>query len=114
MLIRIDPGSDTPLFAQIAGQLRRSVVEKRLEHGERLPPAKELAASLDVNMHTVLRAYDLLRAEGLLEVRRGRGVVVASAGPGRAKLLELAQALVAEAVRQGLNRRELAQFLEDV
>jgi len=114
MLIRIDPGADTPLFAQIAGQLRRSIVEKRLNHGERLPPAKELATSLDVNMHTVLRAYDILRTEGLLEVRRGRGVVVASVGPGRAKLIELAHALIEESVRQGLNRHELAQLLENV
>lgn len=114
MLIRIDPGADTPLFAQIAGQLRRSIVEERLGAGERLPSAKELAASLDVNMHTVLRAYDVLRAEGLLEVRRSRGVVVASAGPGHAKLIELAHALVDESVRQGLNRRELLQLLEDV
>lgn len=114
MLIRIDPSVDTPLFVQIAAQLRRAIVEKRLRHGERLPAAKELAASLDVNMHTVLRAYDLLRVEGLLEVRRGRGVVVASQGPGRAKLLELAHELVAEAVRQGLNRRELVQLLENV
>jgi GntR family transcriptional regulator len=114
MLICIDPGAEAPLFAQIAGQLRRSIVEKRLAHGERLPSAKELAASLDVNMHTVLRAYDLLRTEGLLEVRRGRGVVVTSAGAGRAKLFELAHALVAESVRQGLNRHELVQLLENV
>ncbi len=114
MLIHIDPGADAPLFAQIAAQLRRAIVEKRLNNGERLPAAKELAASLEVNMHTVLRAYDVLRDEGLLEVRRGRGVVVANAGPGRAKLLELAHALVAEAVRQGLSRRELAKLLEDV
>lgn len=114
MLIHIDPGADTPLFAQIAGQLRRAIVEKRLNNGERLPAAKELAASLEVNMHTVLRAYDVLRDEGLLEVRRGRGVVVANVGPGRAKLLELAHALVAEAVKQGLSRRELAKLLEDV
>lgn len=114
MLISIDPAADTPLFAQIAGQIRRSIVEKRVAHGERLPPAKELASSLDVNMHTVLRAYDVLRAEGLLEVRRGRGVVVSSVGPGRAKLLELAHALVAEAARQGLSRRELVELLEDI
>jgi len=114
MLIQIDPAAETPLFAQIAGQIRRSIVEQRVGHGERLPPAKELASSLDVNMHTVLRAYDVLRAEGLLEVRRGRGVVVSSVGPGRAKLIELAHALVAEAARQGLSRRELVKLLEDV
>lgn len=114
MLLRIDPKGDTPLFEQIAAQLRRSIVEQRVRHGDRLPTARELAASLDVNMHTVLRAYELLRTEGLLEVRRGRGVVVTSAGPGRARLLELAHELIAEGVKQGLSRKELWKILEGV
>ncbi len=114
MLFQIDPTKDTPLFEQIAGQIRRSVSETKLKAGDRLPPARELADSLDVNMHTVLRAYDTLRAEGLLEVRRGRGVVVVNAGAGRARLFELARELLSEALKQGFSRREVQQLLEQL
>lgn len=76
MLFRIDPAADEPLYAQLASQVRAAAVRGELTDGERLPSARDLAASLDVNLHTVLRAYQDLRAEGLVELRRGRGAVV--------------------------------------
>lgn len=66
------------LFTQLAGQVRVAVVGGELTPGTRLPSARELAASLDINLHTVLHAYQDLRDEGLIELRRGRGAVVAS------------------------------------
>jgi DNA-binding transcriptional regulator YhcF (GntR family) len=111
MLVRILPHDGAPLYAQIAAQLRRAITEGKVKEGERLPAARELAESLDVHMHTVLRAYDELRQEGLLEVRRGRGVVVLGSGQGRARLLELARAFVSEGTRQGLELRELKNLL---
>lgn len=76
MLFRIDPTGDEPLYAQLAAQVRGAAARGELTDGERLPAARDLAASLDVNLHTVLRAYQELRAEGLVELRRGRGAVV--------------------------------------
>jgi DNA-binding transcriptional regulator YhcF (GntR family) len=114
MLIVIDPNGATPLYAQIAGQLRRAIAEGKVKIGERLPPARELAESLAVNLHTVLRAYDALRAEGVLDMRRGRGVVVVGAAGDRARLVDLARAFVTEGARQGFALKDLRKLLGDI
>lgn len=114
MLIKVDPGSSEPLFAQIAAQVRGAIATGRVAEGDRLPPARELAEALGVNMHTVLRAYGDLRDEGLVDMRRRRGVIVLAAGDQRARLLELARDLVAEAARQGLSAAEVRKVIEEV
>ncbi|MEJ3404300.1 GntR family transcriptional regulator [Rathayibacter sp. YIM 133350] len=101
MIIRIDPSSPVPLFEQLATALRSEIIAGRIADGERLPPARELAASLEVNVHTVLHAYRELRQEGLLDLRRGRGaVVVAREDFGRVG--EIVAVLAAEARRLSL------------
>ena len=79
MLFRIDPTSSEPLFAQLATQVRGAVLRGELAPGTRLPAARDLARSLDVNLHTVLHAYQQLRDEGLVQMHRGRGAVVTAA-----------------------------------
>lgn len=104
MLIRIDRGADTPLFTQVADQVRRATFTGELSPGDRLPSARELADSLGVNLHTVLRAYQDLREEGLLDLRRGRGAVVrASTVPDLAALWEAISVLATEARRLHLS-----------
>jgi GntR family transcriptional regulator len=114
VLIRIDSTRAEPLHEQIAAQLRRAIADGKLEPGEQLMPARELAASLGVNMHTVLRACATLRAEGLVEMRRGRGVTVTATGSPRARVVELARQLLGEARRHSLGIRELKKLLEDL
>jgi GntR family transcriptional regulator len=114
MLIVIDANQPTPLYAQIASQLRRALAEGKVRPGERLPTARELAESLAVNVHTVLRAYDELRSEGVLDVRRGRGVVVAGSAGDRARVVDLARSLVQEGARQGLKLKDLRKLLGEV
>src|SRR5690554_5402727 len=82
MLLRIDPRSGDPLFTQIADQIRIEILTGSLKHGERLPTAQQVSQSLDVNVHTVLSAYQALRDEGLIELRRGRGATVSHARQG--------------------------------
>jgi len=82
MRLRIDPTGGVPLGVQIARQIRLAVAAGRLGAGDRLPAARDLAAELRVNFHTVRRAYGELEAEGLLRCEQGRGTFVAEgAGP---------------------------------
>jgi len=103
MLFRVDPASMVSIAEQLAIQVRAGVADGTLAPGTRLPPARELASALDINMHTVLRAYQQLRDDGLLEMRQGRGASVrADAGAGTVRLVELADALLAEARKLGV------------
>ncbi len=109
MLVRVDPDSPIGLAEQIAGQIRGALVAGEIEAGERLPPARELAAGLDVNMHTVLRAYSALRDEGLIDVRRGRGAQVrAGIDLGVTELEQQIDELLRSAGRLGMSRDQLA------
>ena len=77
MRLRVDPNSGVPLGVQIARQVRLAIAAGRLAAGERLPTARDLAAELGVNFHTVRKAYQQLETAGLLLVARGRGTSVA-------------------------------------
>lgn len=75
--VKIDRGESLGLHEQVASELRRAIGEGEAHPAERLPLPRDLAAVLGVNRNTVLRSVRLLRDEGLLEFRRGRGVTVA-------------------------------------
>ena len=113
MLWQVDPTSSTPLHAQIAACVRRELAAGRLARGDRLPAAKEVASVLEVNLHTVLRAYQSLRDEGLIDLRRGRGAVVSATDPGGdARLRTLAAEIVAEARLVGATPADLTRLIE--
>jgi GntR family transcriptional regulator len=67
----------TDLYQQVAAEIRRAIADGEAKPGERLPPARDLATVLGVNTNTVLRSLRLLQDEGLLELRRRRGITVA-------------------------------------
>jgi DNA-binding transcriptional regulator YhcF (GntR family) len=113
MLVEIDESSPIPLYLQIASSVRRTIAEGRVTAGTRLPATRDLAIELDVNVHTVQRAYGELRDEGLLQLRQGRGAIVTDGEVrGRARLHDLSRALLAEAREQGLSMHELRELME--
>lgn len=114
MLWTVDVSSSVPLSAQIAANLRRAIAERELAAGERLPPAAELAEVLGVNRNTVLSALRLLRDEGLLEFRRGRGVRVAAEAAGQGLLAQAARHLLELGYEHGYTRAEMVRLLEEL
>ena len=111
--VKVDRQATLDLYEQVAAEIRRAIAEGEAKPGERLPPAKDLAAVLGVNTNTVLRALRLLRDEGLLEFRRGRGITVAGT-PDRSALIAQARDLVLLARRHGYGPDELTQIIASV
>ena len=112
--VEIDHSSPVPLHEQVAAAVRRAIAEGEARSGERLPPAKDLAAVLGVNANTVFRALRLLRDEGLVEFRRGRGVSVTATAAQRSPVVTKARELVAVAHRYGYRPDELATIIAQV
>jgi GntR family transcriptional regulator len=111
--VKVDREEPTDLHEQVAAEIRRAIAEGEAGPGERLPPARDLAAVLDVNTNTVLRALRQLRDEGLLDFRRGRGITVA-ATPDYGEVVAAARDLVGLARRHGYRRDELLRIIESV
>jgi GntR family transcriptional regulator len=111
--VKIDRQEPTELFEQVAAEIRRAIADGEAKPGERLPPARDLAAVLGVNTNTVLRSLRLLREEGLLEFRRGRGITVAGT-PEKGAVIARARELVRFARKQGYRRDELIQLIEEI
>ena len=114
MLWSIDVRRAEPLHEQIAACVLRALDEGRLEPGERLPPASELAAVLDVNPNTVLHAYRRLRDQGVLEFRRGRGARVSPEAAARGQIAQAVTQLVELGRAYGYTPGALAQLVEQL
>jgi GntR family transcriptional regulator len=116
-MLKVNPRSKNewlPLYEQVASEIRRAIADGEAKPGERLPPARDLAAVLAVNPNTVFRALRILRDEGLLEFRRGRGVTVTGSAAERGAVLSRARDLLQFAQRQGYHRDELIQIIESI
>lgn len=113
MDVKVRSDDPTDLYLQVAAEIRRAIADGEAGPGERLPPAKDLAAILDVNSNTVLRALRLLRDEGLLEFRRGRGISVAGT-PERGAVVQRARDLVHYAREHGYRTEELIQIIQGI
>ena len=111
--VKINRTDSLDLHEQVAAEIRRAIAEGEAKPGERLPPARDLAAVLGVNTNTVLRALRQLREEGLLDFKRGRGVTVLAA-PQQSALIAEARNLVRLARRHGYRLDELVELIQRV
>jgi GntR family transcriptional regulator len=109
----LNPEDPATLHEQVAAAIRRAIADGEARPGERLPPARDLAAVLGVNSNTVLRALRILRDEGLLEFRRGRGVTVVGTSD-QSVVVTRARELLELAREHGFKRSELIEILESL
>ncbi|MCL6600081.1 MAG: GntR family transcriptional regulator [Alicyclobacillus macrosporangiidus] len=110
MLLYLQPDSDVPLYQQIRDQVVAGLATGLLSPGDPLPPIRQLAADFGVHFHTVNKAYDLLRQEGLIRLHRRTGaVVVCEPAPPefRHQWRERARVLLAEAFVKGIPPEEI-------
>jgi GntR family transcriptional regulator len=108
-----DRGSPGLLHEQVAFEIRRAIANGEAKPGERIPKAKDLAAVLGVNTNTVLRALRTLQDEGLLELRRRRGITVAGT-PDRSAMIQHIRALIRTGQQLGYDREDLLALLTEV
>jgi DNA-binding transcriptional regulator YhcF (GntR family) len=110
--LELERNSDVPLGTQLAWKLRAAIVAGRLEPGHRLPGVRELAAAAGVNVNTVRSVYARLAEQGIVASEHGRGTFVAGNPAAAAgELVELAEQTARDALRRGVDPRELAAVL---
>ncbi len=119
MLIAIDERDPRPLYQQIVAQVKEQVQRGELRAGDELPPVRELASSLGINLHTVRSAYLRLRDQGVIDLRLGRRARIArrqqaTVTPSEADRTLGAQVreLVADAFLLGLSTDDLHALLD--
>ena len=76
MLIEIDFNSDEAIYVQLCNQIIMGIATEQLKVGETLPSVRQLADTIGINIHTVNKAYSVLRQEGFLSIDRRRGAVI--------------------------------------
>lgn len=117
MLLRIEKGSSVPISRQIAEQVAALCAAGTLQPGDRVPSVRELARELAVNQNTILRVYERLTGEGLLERRHGQGTFVAktagrlAAAVHRERLIEELRQIARQGRGLGLSSDELHAML---
>lgn len=110
MILNVDLSSEVPLYQQLRDRIVEAIAEGVLTEGSPLPPIRALAADFGINFHTVNKAYDLLRQQGLIRLNRKTGAVVTSTiadSAFREDWTARARTLLSEAVARGLPADEV-------
>jgi GntR family transcriptional regulator len=113
--IAIDFESETPIYLQLRNQVIRAIARKELINNDSLPAVRSLGEDLGINLHTVNKAYSLLKQEGFISIHRRKGVIVTLDGSHqltelrRNKLLNNIRQSIEEAIAREIDEEE---FLE--
>ncbi|MDR2771540.1 MAG: GntR family transcriptional regulator [Clostridiales Family XIII bacterium] len=111
MLIKVDIYAEKPIYEQLRDNIILGIASGQLAEGESLPSARNLAADLGVNFHTVNKAYDILRGAGYILMNRRTTAIVAPKKTGgnlSAILVEKLAMCAAEAICDGLDENAFA------
>lgn len=120
MFIRVETSSGVPITRQIGDQIRAQCASGALRPGDRLASVRELARQLAVNQNTVLRVYERLTQEGVLEMRRGDGTYVADVLPRgtmrrpQQQLEEEVERLVRHAQMLGVESKDVRELVDEI
>ncbi len=118
MFIELDFNSNEAIYMQLRNQIVLAIAQDKIKNGESLPSVRQLADEIGVNMHTVNKAYALLRNDGYLKLDRRKGAVVCVTVESREEHLEKMnvdmQMLVAEAICKDISLSEMHQIITDM
>ncbi|QTM97947.1 GntR family transcriptional regulator [Sediminibacillus dalangtanensis] len=115
MLINIDLQANEPIYEQLKNQIMIRIARKELKPGDGLPSVRRFAADLGINLHTVNKAYQQLKQEGLILIHRQKGVVINPEIPSvdgeyEEKLTRSLRPLIAESACRGMSEAEFTSF----
>lgn len=115
MYISIDFNSDEAIYVQICNQIIMQIASNEINEGDNLPSVREMADTIGINMHTVNKAYSVLRQQGYLTLDRRKGAII-SLSPDKYKaMIELKntlQVLMAQAVCKDISREEVHELID--
>ena len=117
MVIEIDFNSDEAIYVQLMNQIILGIATSRLREGDTLPSVRQLADTIGINMHTVNKAYALLRQEGFVTIDRRKGAVIAMDVDKMKALEEMKQHLVVAMARgccKNVSREEVHALIDEI
>lgn len=117
MFIEIDFNSDEAIYLQLCNQIIRGIATSRFREGDSLPSVRQLADAVGINMHTVNKAYTVLKQEGYVKVDRRRGAVVAvdvDRMEALCRLKKELQVILARSSCQNISKEEIHELIEEI
>ena len=117
MILEVDFNSEEPLKIQLRNQIIVGIATNRLKEGESLPSVRQLAESIGINMHTVNKAYTVLKQEGFVKVDRRRGAVIAIDADRISDLEQMRESLrviLARASCRNISREEVHALIDEI